>query len=36
MILIAGELARGTRENDLDKEEKLTRAESWPMTRSPR
>jgi tetratricopeptide (TPR) repeat protein len=27
MILIAGELARGTRENDLDKEEKLTRAD---------
>jgi tetratricopeptide (TPR) repeat protein len=27
MILVAGELARGTRENDLDKEEKLARAE---------
>ncbi len=27
MIMIAGELARGTRENDLDKEEKLGRAE---------
>jgi hypothetical protein len=27
MILIAGELARGTRENDLDKEEKLARAD---------
>ena len=27
MILIAGELSRGTRENDLDKEEKLTRAD---------
>jgi tetratricopeptide (TPR) repeat protein len=27
MLLISGELARGTRENDLDKEEKLTRAE---------
>ena len=27
MLLISGELARGTRENDLDKEEKLTRSE---------
>ncbi len=27
MLLISGELARGTRENDLDKEEKLARAE---------
>ncbi len=27
MLLIAGELARGTRENDLDKEEKLARSE---------
>jgi len=27
MILVAGELARGTRENDLDKEEKLARSE---------
>ncbi|HUA84578.1 MAG TPA: tetratricopeptide repeat protein [Bryobacteraceae bacterium] len=26
MLLVAGELARGTRENDLDKDEKLTRA----------
>lgn len=27
MLLISGELAKGTRENDLDKEEKLSRAE---------
>ena len=27
MLLISGELARGTRENDLDKEEKLAKAE---------
>ncbi len=27
MLLISGELAKGTRENDLDKEEKLARAE---------
>jgi len=27
MLLISGELAKGTRENDLDKEEKLTRAD---------
>ena len=27
MIMLSGELARGTRENDLDKEEKLTRAD---------
>lgn len=35
MILIAGELARGTRENDLDKEEKLARAEKLANSALP-
>jgi tetratricopeptide (TPR) repeat protein len=35
MIMIAGELARGTRENDLDKEEKLARAEKLANSALP-
>jgi tetratricopeptide (TPR) repeat protein len=35
MIMIAGELARGTRENDLDKEEKLSRAEKLANSAIP-
>jgi tetratricopeptide (TPR) repeat protein len=35
MLLISGELARGTRENDLDKEEKLSRAEKFANNAIP-
>jgi len=35
MLLISGELARSTRENDLDKEEKLSRAEKFANNAMP-
>jgi tetratricopeptide (TPR) repeat protein len=35
MLLISGELARSTRENDLDKEEKLSRAEKFANNAIP-
>ncbi|HLX44954.1 MAG TPA: tetratricopeptide repeat protein [Bryobacteraceae bacterium] len=35
MLLISGELARSTRENDLDKEEKLSRAEKFANNAVP-